>query len=331
MGKWTRWACAFVVALGAISCGPRGSWAAGYPDKPVNIIVPYVPGGATDLIARVAADQLSKKFGQNFLVINKPGAFGVVALQEVLRQPADGYTIMIGNISTNAITPVIFAKSMKFDFDTAFITVMKLAEAPNVLVATTVDFPPNTVAELVAYAKAHPDKVRYASAGIGSHPHFLTEMLDHDAGIKMVHVPIKGGAGDMLNSLATGDTQVGVLNVATAEGMVKAKRLKVLAAMAQGHLPHYPGAPTMVEAGYPGLNDAQWFSLLVRTGTPPAIVDTLFKAMTEVMTSDQSRKAFDTAGFYATLSKSPAEAQAWQKDEERRWRDIEDVTKITLN
>jgi tripartite-type tricarboxylate transporter receptor subunit TctC len=318
---------AMILAAVAI-CG--GAWAGDYPNRPVTIVIPYGPGGATDIIGRVLADQLGQKFGQNFIIVNKNGAFGILAMQELLRNKADGYTLMMGNVSTNAITPVLFASKMSFAYDASIRPITELAEIPGVLVTTTVNFAPRTLAEMLAYAKANPGKLRYASPGIGSYPQFDTELFSQAAGVRMLHVPLKGGAADVVNSLATGDTQLSFVNVATAEGMVQAGRLTPLALISDHPLAQYPGVPTMAQAGYSGIGTMQWQAIFARVGTPQPIIDTLFKAITEVMSSEQTKHAFSANGIEPMLSASPDAATGWQQAQERKWQGIVAETHISL-
>src|SRR5215467_7197143 len=222
-----------------------------YPSKPVKILVPYAPGGATDIISRVVGEQMRQLLGQSFVVENKAGAFGIPAIEEMARSKPDGYTVMVGNVSTNAITPVLFKDKFKIDFDKDVVSVGRVATLPSFFVATAKDFPVKTMAEFVDYAKKNPGKVRYASAGVGSFPHFDSEIFARRAGIDMVHIPIKAGAAGMLNDLVNGHVQVAFINVATTAGMVKAGTLKPLAVVSEKRLPEYPVVPTMAEAGYP--------------------------------------------------------------------------------
>jgi len=153
-----------------------------YPNKTIRVLIPYAPGGLTDVVARHYAEQLRKSLGQNILVENKPGASGIIAIEEMARAKPDGYTIMIGNISTNCLTPVLLAKRMHIDYDRDVQIIARTADAPVFFLATTTNFPPKTLQEFIAYAKAHPGDVRYASAGIGAYQHVNTEILAKRAG-----------------------------------------------------------------------------------------------------------------------------------------------------
>src|SRR6185312_4004073 len=143
-----------------------------YPSKPVKIIVPYAPGGGTDITARIFGDHMKNSLGQQFVVENKPGAFGILAIEEMARSKPDGYTLMVGNVSTNAITPVIFPTKFKINYEKDVVPVGRLVDIPEFLIVTTKDFPPKNHAEMVAYAKEHKGKVRYGTVGVGSYPHY---------------------------------------------------------------------------------------------------------------------------------------------------------------
>src|SRR5215475_3468993 len=186
-----------------------------YPSRPIKVIVPYAPGGATDIVARIVGDAVQKISGQGFVVLNKPGAFGMLALEEMAKSAPDGYTLMVGNVSTNAITPVLFKDKLKINFEKDVVSVTRMATLPSFFIVTAKDFAPKTLAEFIDYTKRNPGKVRYTSAGVGSFPHFDTEIFARRAGLDMVHIPIKAGASGMLNDLVNGDVQAAFINVAT--------------------------------------------------------------------------------------------------------------------
>jgi tripartite-type tricarboxylate transporter receptor subunit TctC len=302
-----------------------------YPSKPVKILVPYAPGGATDIITRVVSEQLRQSLGQPFVVENKAGAFGILALEEMAKSRADGYTLMVGNVSTNAITPVLFKDKFKIDFDKDVVSVTRMATLPSFFIATAKDFPVKTLAEFVDYAKKNPGKVRYTSAGVGSFPHFDTEIFAKRAGIDMVHIPIKAGASGMLNDLVNGDVQVAFINVATTAAMVKAGSLKPLAVVSPHRLAEYPDIPTMAEAGYPGVGTLHWQSMLAPAATPKEVIETLHKAVGEALHTSQVQEAFKKQLIEATPSKSPEEAKAWLANEIATWKKITGEIKIEMN
>src|ERR1700704_4807981 len=171
-------ASAFCLALGATAASAQGA----YPNKTIRVLIPYAPGGLTDVVARYYADHLRKSLGQNVLVENKPGASGIIAIEEMARAKPDGYTIMVGNISTNCLTPVLLAKRMHIDYDKDVQIIARLADAPVFFIATTTNFPPKTFQEFIAYAKAHRGAVRYAGGGTGAYQHVNPKILAKRAG-----------------------------------------------------------------------------------------------------------------------------------------------------
>jgi tripartite-type tricarboxylate transporter receptor subunit TctC len=302
-----------------------------YPSKPVKIVVPYAPGGATDIISRVVGEQMRQDLGQPFVVENKPGAFGILALEEMARSRPDGYTLMVGNVSTNAITPVLYKDKLKIDFDKDVASVGRVATLPSFFIATAKDFPPKTLAEVVDYAKKNPGKVRYTSAGIGSFPHFDMEIFARRAGIDMVHIPVKAGAAGMLNDLVNGDVQVAFINVATTAAMVKAGSLRPLAVVSDHRLAEYPDVPTMKEAGYGGVGTLHWQGMLAPAATPKDVIATLQKGVTEAMKASAVQDAFKKQLIEATPNSSPEEAQAWLKSEIDSWKKITSEVKVEMN
>jgi tripartite-type tricarboxylate transporter receptor subunit TctC len=317
-----------------VAFSPLPALADQFPTKPVTILVPYAPGSATDLVARVIAEQLRQIMHQPFIVENKPGAFGILAIQELVRMPADGYTMMIGNISTNVITPILFAAKIPFDYRKSVRPVSEIGELPQVLAALP-SFPPNTVAEAIDYMKAHRGKIRFASAGIGSFPQFDFSMLAIRGGLDpakdLIHVPMRGGGGDMVNSLATGDTQISFLNFASAIGMLKAGTLKPYAVTTTERLPGWPDIPTMAEAGYPGIGTNNWQAVYVRMQTPPPILDALFNAIVEAAHSPEAAKVFVPASERVATSDSLQQATQWNSDESKKWQDIVRETRLQLD
>ena len=193
-----------------------------YPNRPVKVIVPYAPGGATDIVARIVGDEFQKVTGQGFVVLNKPGAFGLLAIDEMAKAPADGYTLMIGNVSTNAITPIIYARKMNVDYAKSVVAVTNLVDIPAFLLVTTAnDFAVKSVPELIAYAKKNPGKVQYGTVGVGSYPHYDMAYFAKRAGdLDLVALPNKNGAAGVIQDMLRGDVQAAFLNVASTAGQV---------------------------------------------------------------------------------------------------------------
>jgi tripartite-type tricarboxylate transporter receptor subunit TctC len=313
------WRAAASVGLAALFVLPAAAQDK-YPSRSVKILVPYAPGGATDILARIIAQGMGKSLGQSFIVENKPGAFGILALEELARSKPDGYTLMVGNVTTNAITPMLYSKRMTFDYGSSIIPVTRLADLPAFLIATTKDFPPNSVAEFVAYAKQRPGQLKYATVGVGSFPHYDMLMFAKKAGIDMIAVPLKGGASEAVTTMAGGEEETSFLNVATTGPLIKAGNLKPLAVVADNRLKDYPNVPTMAEVGYPGIGTQQWQAVFARAGTPKPVVETIFKAASAAVLSPEAAKIFAPQYIRALPSKSPEEAASWLKSDTEAWR-----------
>ena len=302
-----------------------------YPTRPVKIIVPYAPGGATDITARLFGEQMRQSLGEQFVVESKPGAFGILAIEEMARSKPDGYTLMVGNVTTNAITPALFPKKLSINFEKEVVSVSRLAIYPSFLLTTTHDFEPKSVAELVAYAKKNPGKVRYTSAGVGSFPHFDTEVFSRRAGIEMLHIPNKAGAAGMINDLVVGDAQIAFINAASTASMIKAGKLRPIAVLAETRLADYPDVPTLAEAGFPGVGTLHWQSMLAPAQTPKAVLATLHKAIVQAADAPQLQEAFKKQLVSVKSNASLEEAQSWLDSELAAWRKTVAEVKIDLS
>lgn len=320
-----------VLALLCLAFGSVTAWAQDkYPSKPVKIIVPYAPGGATDITARLFGEQMRQILGQQFVVESKPGAFGILAIEEMARSKPDGYTLMVGNVSTNAITPVLFKKKFSIDFEKDVVSVSRLAIYPSFLVTTTHNFDVKSVAELIAYAKKNPGKVRYTSAGVGSFPHFDMEVFSRRAGIEMVHIPNKTGAAGMINDLVVGDAQTSFLNAASSAAMIKAGKMRPIAVLAERRLADYPDVPTLAEAGYSGVGTLHWQSMLAPAHTPKEVLATIYKAIVEAAAAPQLQEGFKKQLVTIKPNASLDEAQSWLNSELAAWRKTVAEVKIEL-
>ncbi len=312
------------VVAAAVSLLPaQRALAQDYPTKPVRVIVPYAPGGATDILARLLGEHFRKTFNQPFVVENKPGAFGIIALEEVAKAPADGHTLFIGNNTTNAITPILHAKKMKIDYQKSMMTVARVAELPAFFSVTTANgFAPRTYKDFLAHVKGNPGKVLYGTVGIGSFPHFDTIEFMKATGTDMGHIPIKAGAAGAMQAIMTGDVQTSFLNVATAGPQLKAGRIAALAVVSPKRLAEYPDVPTMAEIGLPDVGTIQWIGLFATAGTPAPIVQKLHDATVGALESEAVKLAFSKSVIFANPSKSPDDAKAWLANEWTRWTKI---------
>jgi len=321
----------FALALLGLAAGTVAAQAQAekYPAKPVKIIVPYVPGGATDIVARILADQLAKKFGQSFYVENKPGAFGIIAIEDMVRSGADGYTLMIGNVSTNAITPIIYAQKFKIDYAHDVLPITNLVDIPAFLVATTKNFDVKNIDGLIAYAKAHPGMLRYGTVGPGSYPHYDMAYFARRAGdLDMIAIPNKAGATGVINDLLNGSAQTTFINVATSAPQVRAGNLRPLALVNHARLPEFPEVATMQELGFAGVGTIAWQGLFAPAGTPKDVLQTIFAATVEAMKLPAVAEAFNKQSFNTVPNASLDDAKAWLAGEIDRWRTITGEVKI---
>ena len=277
-----------------------------YPARPVKILVPYGPGGATDIIARIVAQRLSESLGQAFLVENRPGANGNLALEAAAKAPPDGYTLLVGNVSTNAINENIFAHQLQIKPSRDLVGIAKLVEIPHIVVASA-SFAPNTIAELIAAAKREPGKINFASVGLGSYPHLDMERLMKAAGIELTHVPYKGGAGQAIPAMIAGEVQVAFFNMASLLPHIRSGRLKALAAIPAQRLPELPNVPTLAEQGFPGIGTNAWQGMFAPAATPKSVIDRLHGAIVAVLTRPEQREGLAKQMMSVEVSKSPQE------------------------
>lgn len=300
-----------------------------FPSKPIKILVPYAPGGATDIVARILGEQMRQSLGQSVVVENKPGAFGILAIEEMARAKPDGYTLMIGNVSTNAITPVIVPNKFSIKYDKDVVAITRLVDVPEFLLVTTTNFPPRSVKDLIDYAKANTGKVRYGSVGAGSYPHYDAEFFAKKGGdLQMIAIHNKAGASGVINDMVTGDTQMAFLNVASSAPMIKAGKIKPLAIVNHSRLPEYPDVPTMAEVGMPGVGTIAWQAMFAPAGTPKEVLETLFKAAVDGMNAPAAKEAFAKQNFNIVPNKSIEDAKTWLAGEMKAWQDITAVVKI---
>lgn len=324
---WLGLASALCLAVAAPAAQAQGS----FPSKPVRVLVPYAPGGATDIVARILGDQLRHILGQSFIIDNKPGAFGILAIEEMARAKPDGYTLMVGNVSTNAITPLLFAKKMSVDYEKSVTAVLRLVDIPEFLLVTTKGFSAKSVPELIDIAKKNPGKVRYGTVGAGSYPHFdMAYFAKKAGGLDMIAIHNKNGAAGVINDMISGDTQASFLNVASTAAMIKAGQLKPLALVNDQRLPEYPDIPTMQEVGFPNVGTLAWQGLFAPAGTPDEILATIHKAVLQAMQTPAAQEAFKKLNFRSVPNPSVADAKAWLHDEMKNWKTITDEVQIEV-
>ena len=300
-----------------------------FPSRSIRVTVPFGAGSATDITIRIIGEQMRKQTGHGFVVENKPGAFGTLAIEEMLKATPDGYTLQVGNAGTNVLTPIIYKSKFKSDYYNDVTMVTRLGEIPLILAATTVDFAPKTYAEFIAYAKANPGKVRYASVGVGSNNHYDTEAFAQWASIKLYHVPNKGGGGAITNDVLRGDVHIVFVNAASSAGLAAAGKLKVLAVMSDQRLADYPDAPTLKELGY-SAGKGLWSALYAPTKTPRPVLEALHKEVVQALNSEAVQSTFKKQLIKAVPNASIADAQAWNKIETAHWKKLTEQVKIEI-
>ncbi|MFL6797026.1 MAG: Bug family tripartite tricarboxylate transporter substrate binding protein [Xanthobacteraceae bacterium] len=317
--------CVVALATGGASAIAQDK----FPSKPIKVEVPFGPGSATDIVIRIVGEHMRPILGQPVVIENKPGAFGIIAIEEMARSHPDGYTLQIGNPGTNVLTPIIYRKKFKIDYDKDVRMVTRLSEVPLVLAATTRDFPPKNYAEFIAYAKSNPGKVRYASVGIGSNNHYDTEAFAKWAGITMLHLPNKGGGAAITNDLVTGDAHVALVNAASSGGVIRGGQVRALAVMADARMPEYPDVPTLKELGYL-TGKGLWSALYAPAATPIDVLHTLHAATLQALRSEAVESAFKKQMIKAVPDASLDAAAAWSLAENAYWKKLTEDLKVEL-
>ena len=291
------------------------AWAQ-YPNKPVRMIVPFAPGGASDFVGRIIQPKMSELLGQQVIVENRAGASGNIGLEYAAKAAPDGYTIYLGNIGTVALNPAVFTK-LKTRPTRDFIAITQVVDVPGVLVVNP-QLEAKTVKELVAIAKAYPGKLNYGSPGAGSQNRLETEVFRKIEGLDMVHVPYKGGAGPAIAGLVGGETHMMFVTASSAMNHVKNGRLRIIAVTSAKRLAAFPDTPTMVESGYPQLTSGSWQGIFVPTGTPQEAVDKLYAVTIETMKDAQVHQRLANGGV-EVLTSAPGEFAKFVEKETERW------------
>jgi tripartite-type tricarboxylate transporter receptor subunit TctC len=317
------------VALGVLFAmfvaGVAGAQAPAFPTRPIKIVVAYPPGGSTDIAARLLAERMSRTLGQQVVVENRGGAGGTIGALSVVRAEPDGYTLLFAASPEVSIAPITM-KAMQYDpvKDLQPITLVGLV--PFFLV-TNPDFPPNTVAELIAYVKAHPGKINYSSYGNNTSNHLVGELFKATAGIDSVHVPYKG-SGPSIIDLMGGQVQYTFDTPAATLNQVRAGKLKALAVATPQRLANASTVPTMAESGLPGFVGGTWFGLLAPAKTPKPIIDKLYADVSAALNSPELRKTFEDRDIIPAAN-SPEEFGRFIAAEVTKWRDLAGKVGIT--
>jgi tripartite-type tricarboxylate transporter receptor subunit TctC len=302
-------------ALIAAALLPAVAAAQSYPNRPVRLVVPYPPGGPTDLIGRATADLLSKRLGQQVIVDNRGGAATVIGAEIVARAPNDGYTLLVATVTTLAVTPSL-RKKLPYDPERDFAPITMLAAQPYLLAVTNA-LPATSVKQLIAHAKTNPGKLSFGSAGVGAGAHLAGEMLKHLAGLDVVHVPYKG-TGPAITDLISGQIAYMFGGISAINPHVQAGRLRALAVSSAKRSASLPDMPTIAEGGVPGYGTSSWNSLVAPRGTPPAILARLNADTVAALNEPAVRDRLRTQGI-DTEPGTPAELAAHIKAERARF------------
>jgi tripartite-type tricarboxylate transporter receptor subunit TctC len=289
-----------------------------YPSKPVRIVVPYPAGGVADLLPRTVGAKLSEKWKQPVVVENKPGASGNIGMADGARAEPDGYTLVLAPTGNLTVNQFLF-KEMPFDVAKDFTPITVLATSPNVLVVHP-SVPAKTFGELIAYARANPGKLNFSSPGTGSGAHLAGELLNVEAGIKAVHVPYKGMA-PAVSDLVGGQVQMMFAGISTALQHIRAGRLVALAIASPKRSPQLPDVPTVAESGIPGFDVTSWYGMVVRSGTPPAVVKKLHADMAEALALPDVKEKLAALGL-DPLGNPPEDFARMIAAESRKWSEI---------
>lgn len=316
-----------VAALGVIATAfsTHALAQARYPDKPITLVVPSAPGGTTDFTARLISEALSKALGQPVIVDNKAGGAGNIGNQAVARAKPDGYTLLVAYSGYQVGNPHLFAKA-GWDPIKDFAPVAMLSRAPQV-VTTRANLPANTLAELVAYAKANPGKLNYASSGNGSIQHIAGELFKQLTGTFITHIPYRG-AGPAVQDLMGGQMDLFITTPASVVSQIKGGKLKALAVTSDHRLSALPQVPTAVEAGLKGFNLDSWFALYAPAGTPPDIVQTLNTEIGKILTNPDVRRRAEDAGV-TVETMTPSQLDEFTRKELAYWGRVIKTAKIT--
>ena len=307
------------LAAAALAIAPA-AFAQQYPTRNVTVVVPFTPGGSSDITARTVAAKLQESLGQSFVIDNKPGANGGLGGKFVANSQPDGYTLFVGSIGVFAINPVLY-KDLGYhplkDYDLLSVAV----RTPNALV-TRPNFPANSVAELIDYLKKNPGRVSFASSGTGSSDHLTAALFWQKTGTTGIHVPYKGGSAAHLDLIA-GNADVSFQNLGSITQHVKAGKMKLLAVTADKRDPSVPGVPTLTEAGVPGIEVFSWQAFVAPKGLPQNVKDRLQPALIAAIRHPETVKRFNELGF-EVVGNSPAEFNQFLTEELARWKQVID-------
>ncbi len=298
-----------------------------YPVKPIRLVVPFGPGGTTDILSRVVGERLAERLGQQVIIDNRPGAGGNIAAELTARAAPDGYTIFLGSMGTQSINVSIYPK-LAFDPVNDFAPVSLVSNSANLLLIHP-SIPANSVKELIQLAKAKPDRFSYSTSGAGSFNHMSAELFNLMAGTRMVHIPYKSGA-QTLTAVVSGEADLAFQTIPAAVPMVEAKRLKPLAVCTLQRHPLFPNVPTASESGLPGFDISTWYGILAPAATPKAIIANLNDALVQIMKTPATNKRLRELGV-DPVTNTPDQFLALIKSDLTKWAKVAKTANIKVN
>ena len=304
-------AASAVVALPA----PRRALADTWPSKPIKLVVPYAPGGTTDVVGRMIAEYLGRQLGQNIVVENRPGKGATIGTAQVAKAAPDGYTLVMSNVAAQAVSPALYG-DLDYDPLRDFVHITLASLNPSVLVVHP-SFPAQTMADYIAYARANPDKLAFATSGPGSSNHILGTLIGQVTGTRLVHVPYRG-AGPAMQDTIAGVVPSMFDSLPSAAPHIKAGKVRALAVSGEKRSAAFPDVPTMKESGYPALVSYSWFGLSAPAKTPAPIVERIAREMQVVLKLPVVVKRWEEIGAESSTM-TPAEYGAFVKAELEKW------------
>jgi len=305
-----------VLFAASVATVPSFAQSDPYPSRPVRMVIPFAPGGASDFIGRILQPKLAEELGQQVIVDNRPGASGGIGVETAATATPDGYTFLLGNVSSMGIGPNLFNTIRKNAANLVPITLV--VDVPGAL-GIHGGLPPNNLKEFIAYAKANQGKLSYGSAGYASAQRMAFEFFMSKAGIKLLHVPYKGGAGASTVATITGEVAATMVTTASLVPHAKTGKIKILAVVAKKRIPALPDTPTMIESGFPELDLGSWQGVYVPKGTPKAIIDKLYKITVKVVNDPGTGQQYNKVSAQQVTSDSPAEFAKFMRQQDAFW------------
>ncbi len=319
----TLWA--FALAAGLVA-GIGAAHAQNYPSRPVRLVVPFGPGGPTDVAARLVSQIAQSELGATIVVENRPGAGGATGSKSVANAEPDGYTLLVGTSATLAVVPALM-KNPGYDPVKSFAAVAKVADSTTVMIVPA-NFPANSIKEFIAYAKANPGKLSYASAGAGNQTQLAAELLKAKAGIEAIHVPYKSGA-EMVTAVLSEQVQFTFPDISILIPLIRDHKVKALAVTSARRHPQLPDVPTLVESGFPDFAITFWSGVVAPAGTPAGIVARLNAAMDKGLRSQEIQDKLAAIGAQTTPG-SPQDFASFIASETVKWREIAKTANVSL-